>query len=156
MTTHQVCPVCETGTLTPTIFDDFFSYKGQPIAVHGLQGMYCANCGADPILTPQILFNQQKIADAKRSVLGMFTGDQIRQIRTTLNLSQKDCSWLLGGGANAFSKYERGEVIQSDAMDALLYIVQKFPFTLEALRHRHSTTELKSLTNGTWYRSEKT
>ena len=45
---------------------------------------------------------------------------------------------LIAVGPNAFSKYERGEVLQSDAMDALLYIVHKFPFTLDALRHRHN------------------
>lgn len=156
MTIPEICPVCEAGTLAPTTFDDSFTYKGQTIVVRGLQGMYCENCDADPIMTSQILFNQQKIADAKRLALGMFTGDQIREIRETLKMSQKDCSLLLGGGANAFSKYERGEVIQSDAMDALLYIVHKFPFTLDALQNRHSLTELQTQTNDTWQRTEKT
>lgn len=156
MTTSEICPVCEAGTLTPVTFDDFFTYKGQTIAVRDLQGMHCENCDANPIMTTQILFNQHKIADAKRLALGMFTSDQIRQIRETLKMSQKDCSLLLGGGANAFSKYERGEVIQSDAMDALLYIVHKFPFTLDALHHRPSLTELQTPTNDTWHRTEKT
>lgn len=138
MTTHQICPMCEAGQLTPITFTDSFTFKGLSIQIDGLRGMLCENCGADPILTEQILFNQQKIADAKRAALGMFTGDEIRQIRARLKLSQKDCSLLLGGGSNAFSKYERGEVIQSDAMDALLYVLDKFPLTLDALRHRHN------------------
>lgn len=130
--------MCETGKLSPITFTDNFTYKDKSIQVDGLHGMLCENCGADPILTEQILLNQEKIADAKRAALGMFTGYEIRQIRERLKLSQKDCSQLLGGGTNAFSKYERGEVIQSDAMDALLYVVDKFPFTLDALRHRHN------------------
>lgn len=138
MTTSPLCPMCETGALTPLTFDDSFICKGKTINVQGLLGMHCTQCGADPILTEQILSNQQKIADAKRAATGMLTSADIRQIRQTLKLSQKDCSLLLGGGPNAFSKYERGEVLQSDAMDALLYIVHKFPFTLDALRHRHN------------------
>lgn len=154
MTTHQICPMCETGKLTPVTFTDSFTYKGLSILVEGLQGMLCENCGADPILTEQILFNQEKIADAKRAALGMFTGEQIRQIRERLKLSQKDCAQLFGGGTNAFSKYERGEVIQSDAMDALLYVVDKFPFTLDALRHRQHVPTSTRLVNEIWQKSD--
>lgn len=154
MTTNQICPMCETGQLRPITFSDSFTYKNRSITVDGLQGMLCDNCGADPILTEQIFSNQEKIADAKRTALSMLTGDQIRQIRERLKLSQKDCSLLLGGGANAFSKYERGEVIQSDAMDALLYVVDKFPFTLDALRHRHNIPTATRPVNELWIKSE--
>ena len=136
MTTLSICPMCEIGSLKPITFSDSFTYQGRSLQVDGLHGMLCENCGAKPILTEQILLNQEKIADAKRIASGMFTGHEIRQIRERLKLSQKDCAVRLGGGANAFSKYERGEVIQSDAMDTLLYIVNKFPFTLDALRER--------------------
>lgn len=154
MTMHQICPMCETGKLTPITFTDSFSYKGLSIQVDGLQGMLCENCGADPILTEQILCNQEKIADAKRTALGMLTGTEIRQIRERLNLSQKHCSQLFGGGTNAFSKYERGEVIQSDAMDALLYVVDKFPFTLDALRYRQNAPTSTRPVNEIWQKSD--
>lgn len=146
--------MCETGKLTPITLSDSFTYKGLSIQVDDLQGMLCENCGADPILTEQILFNQEKIADAKRTALGMLTGVEIRQIRERLKLSQKHCSQLFGGGTNAFSKYERGEVIQSDAMDALLYIVDKFPFTLDALRHRQSVPTSTRPVNEIWQKSD--
>jgi len=49
-------------------------------------------------------------------------------------LTQKDASSLFGGGANAFSKYERGDVIQSDAMDRLMRLVKQHPGLLGDLR----------------------
>ena len=142
MTSPQnLCPVCETGTLTPMTFDDNFTYKGKNIHIEKLHGMHCDHCGADPILPEQILLNQQLIADAKRQAFCMYTGEQIRQIRVQLKLSQKESAELFGGGANAFSKYERGEVIQSDAMDSLLFLAHRFPFALDALRERHGQHE---------------
>jgi len=40
---------------------------------------------------------------------------------------------IFGGGANAFSKYERGEVIQSVPMDRLLRLVARYPVLLVEL-----------------------
>ncbi|WP_354470402.1 type II toxin-antitoxin system MqsA family antitoxin [Marinobacterium sp. MBR-109] len=37
---------------------------------------------------------------------------------------------MLGGGRNAFSKYERGEVAQSVAMDRIIRVCQTHPSLL--------------------------
>ena len=42
------------------------------------------------------------------------------------------------GGDNAFSKYERGEVTQSAAMNSVLLLLDAFPDGLEVLRVRGS------------------
>jgi Cys-tRNA synthase (O-phospho-L-seryl-tRNA:Cys-tRNA synthase) len=42
-------------------------------------------------------------------------------------LSQQKAAQLLGGGVNAFSKYERGEVMQSRSMDLLMRMYNEVP-----------------------------
>src|SRR5690606_39913720 len=57
-----------------------------------------------------------------------------RDARETLRLTQGQAAELFGGGANAFSKCERGDVIQSVAMDRLIRLSLAFPFALDLLR----------------------
>lgn len=122
-----ICPMCEAGTLTPITYSDQFLLKGGELAVDGLEGYECPNCGADPILKDQIRRNHLRIMDARRRADGLLTGSEIRTIRHSLKLSQQEASDLFGGGVNAFSKYERGDVVQSVAMDRLLRLVAQHP-----------------------------
>ena len=39
---------------------------------------------------------------------------------------QKQITSVFGGGLNAFSKYERGEIIQSEAMDKLIRVTCRY------------------------------
>ena len=78
--------------------------------------------------------NHRRIADAKRYADGLLVGDEIRAIRTQFDLSQQEAAELFGGGVNAFSKYERGDVLQSVAMDRLLRATAFYPFLIEFLR----------------------
>ena len=57
-------------------------------------------------------------------------------IRKRLGLTQAQAARLMGGGDNAFSKYERGEVTQSAAMNSVLLLLDAFPDGLEVLRVR--------------------
>ena len=121
--TAQLCPVCDSGNLTPKIYSDEFDYKGESVLVENLDCMECDVCDSQPILMGQILSNQKKIADAKRKAVGLLTGGEIVGIRKSLGMTQKEAARVFGGGLNAFSKYERGDVIQSEPMDKLLRLV---------------------------------
>ncbi len=129
-----VCPVCEEGTLERRTFSDDFEYNGHTLHVPGLECCVCDICGADPILKDQIKHNHQLVVDARRRSDDLMTGVEIRSLRERLGLTQKEASELFGGGANAFSKYERGDVMQSRVMDTLLRIVAKHPYLLDDLR----------------------
>ncbi|HEY4212201.1 MAG TPA: type II toxin-antitoxin system MqsA family antitoxin [Steroidobacteraceae bacterium] len=129
-----VCPVCEMGTLTPEVYSDEIQHNGKVIVVEDLERSRCDSCGADPVLTDQIKRNQVRICDAKRRGDGYLTSQEILNLRNRLQLSQPDASALFGGGPNAFSKYERGEVVQSLPMDRLLRLVSTFPWIAEFLR----------------------
>jgi HTH-type transcriptional regulator / antitoxin MqsA len=131
--TVRICPICDEGTLRTSTHALDVNHRGQTIRVDGLVHSVCSECGADPVLPDQARRNHTIIADARRATEGLLTSTQIRAIRTKLSLSQARASELFGGGANAFSKYERGEVAQSVPMDRLLRVANTFPWVLEFL-----------------------
>ena len=144
---NPLCPVCEAGELSPIIYSDTFQHNGAELRVDGLEGYLCPTCGADPVFEDQIRRNHRRVVDAKRAADGLLTGDEIRRLRESLVLTQKDASELFGGGANAFSKYERGDVVQSTAMDRLLRLVGKHQYLLDELRAKRAQ-------HGSWEQSE--
>lgn len=131
----EKCPVCGTeGSLTDVSYSDALKVGEHERLVEGLLSGECSHCGAQPLLARHIAHNQLLLADLKRKDMGLLTGNQIRSIRKSLGLSQKDAAEIFGGGANAFSKYERGDVIQSVAMDKLLRLVWRVPGNLSVLQ----------------------
>lgn len=132
--TQPTCPMCDVGHLTPERYEDEFDYRGQKLQVADLECYVCNTCGADPVFEDQIRRNHRLVTDAKRRADSLLTGDEIKAMRDDLRLSQKDASELFGGGANAFSKYERGDVMQSVAMDRLIRLTWRSASNLHALR----------------------
>lgn len=150
----EICPVCDEGRLTPELYDHQVRHGKLLVTVTGLERSRCLACGADPVSPAQIRRNQQKIADAKRRAAGLLTGGEIRATRELLGLSQPEAAAIFGGGANAFSKYERGEVIQSESMDSLLRLIAANPWLLPQLRLRSVGTVAASPVNESRYIDE--
>lgn len=134
MSTLPSCEECDAGTLHPSTWAADFRHGSGTVRVAGLECYTCDRCGADPVFTDQIRRNQRRIADARRHADKMLTGSDIHTLREQFGLTQQDAAALFGGGTNAFSKYERGDVIQSIAMDRLLKLVRIYPFLLHVLR----------------------
>jgi HTH-type transcriptional regulator/antitoxin MqsA len=140
------CPICgASGTLAAESYDGEIKHNGHILTVQGLERSRCFACNAGPVMTDQIRRNQVVIADAKRGIEGFLSGDEIRRVRERLGLSQSAAANVFGGGENAFSKYERGEVLQSFAMDRLLRVAvdvagvmsQLASYSGESLPQRH-------------------
>lgn len=121
----NICPACEEGTLIESRYEGNFKHNGGVIRVTNLECYECDTCGADPVFEDQIRRNHLKIANAKRKSEGLLKGEEIRSVRKRLRLSQKEASFLFGGGVNSFSKYERGDVLQSVAMDRLVRLASE-------------------------------
>lgn len=118
--TLPLCPVCEAGQLRPSTYVGELKHNKQTLRVEGLECYVCDECGADPVFEDQIRRNHRRYQDARRKADGLLTGDEVRAVRSRLSLTQQQAAQLFGGGANAFSKYERDDVIQSVAMDRLM------------------------------------
>lgn len=147
MTTTEtiICPNCEEGSLRLATYADTFKNGNSTIEVAGLECYVCDHCDAGPQFEQQIRSNHLRVANAKRRAAGLLEGAAIRAIREQLRLSQQDAAQLFGGGANAFSKYERGEVVQSDSMDRLLRMGAMYPLLVEELRLLSSMPNAKPM-----------
>ncbi|MEC4747449.1 type II toxin-antitoxin system MqsA family antitoxin [Methylomicrobium sp. Wu6] len=114
-----ICADCGADALQAFTEIEQFDYKGHLLSAE-VEYSVCAKCGAEAILPDQIKRNDCRVRDAWRKVDGLLTGCEIVGLRAKLGLTQQQAAQYFGGGTNAFSKYERGEVIQSAAMDKLM------------------------------------
>lgn len=102
-------------------------YKDTTVRVRGFETTLCSDCGEAYATTVQSRGNDRRVADAKREYDGVQTSDEVRALRESWGMTQQEASEIFGGGANSFSKYERGEVAPSAAMSMLLRVYDKFP-----------------------------
>jgi HTH-type transcriptional regulator/antitoxin MqsA len=121
-----------------------YRYKGQQFSLSDSEYSVCRECGFDVVLPHQKRQNEARIRDEHRRIDGLLTGPQIKAIRRRLGLTQAEAARLMGGGDNAFSKYERGEVTQSVAMNQLLLLLDARPDGLGVLAGRESSASVQS------------
>lgn len=121
------CPHCCSENFREQQYSDEVLFRSLSLDVEGLLRSECLSCHATWVTELQAAHNAAltKIAfEAERNRLrerdGLLTGEQICEIRKTLELNQRQAASLFGGGSNAFNKYECGEVLQSFAMDRLI------------------------------------
>ena len=128
------CVNCASRKDMVRIKDETFTVKhaGMTAMVKGLSGWRCGACD-------EIEF------DAESARRYAAAGDElvlrarerqskeIRRIRRKLGLSQVAAARLTGGGHNAFSRYERGEVAPLPAVVNLFRLLDKHPELLKDL-----------------------
>ena len=145
MTKAPDCPMCQTpGPWESRDADRTYCYKGQQFSLTNVAYSECRECGFDLVLPHQKRKNEARARDEHRRIDGLLTGAQIREIRKRLGLTQARAAQLIGGGANAFSKYERGEVTQSVAMNQLLLLLDALPDALAILSARSVSFSVQS------------
>jgi HTH-type transcriptional regulator/antitoxin MqsA len=64
--------------------------------------------------------------------------DEVRRIRVKVKLTQRDAGFVIGGGPNAFQKYESGEIVVSKAVANLLRMLDAHPELVEELKEQAS------------------
>ncbi len=140
------CPVCEANNWIDGTHQLVLTHQNKPLDIAGLLHSECAECGYELIFPHQIRRNDARIRDARREANGLLTSSKIKAIRRRLRLSQQHFAVLIGCGINTFSKYERGEVTQSAAMDKLLRILDALPEAQRILeRQNRSRPKRKSV-----------
>lgn len=130
---YSLCPICgdeglhETKT---TILREFEGFKKE-VPFHA---SVCASCGSETLTEQQAKFNKRQMTDFYRAADGLLTGSQIKAIRVDLKLTQPEAAAIFGGGKNAFTKYENGDVTQSSALDKLIRTAYSVPAAFNFLR----------------------
>jgi HTH-type transcriptional regulator / antitoxin MqsA len=123
---HELCPICEEGHLSPFSRNEDIRTRGEDNVLVSFDYSKCPVCGSELTTPTQTKVNQARIADARRAAEGLLTGADIRAFRELLGITQTEAARLFGGGPNSFSKYERGEVLQSFSMDRLIRVASEF------------------------------
>jgi len=138
------CPICDANKWVEASHTMELTHENESLTVENLAHSECEDCGYELVLPYQSRINDALIRDARRSSSGLLTGSEILRIRKSLKLTQQDTAELIGCAVNTFSKYERGVVTQSAAMDQLLRILDSLPEAIELLRknkHNHLMSE---------------
>ena len=145
MTKSPDCPMCRTpNPWEARRSTETYRYKGQQFSPSDSEYSVCRECGFDVVLPHQKRRNEARVRDEHRRIDGLLTGRQIKAIRRRLGLTQAQAARLMGGGDNAFSKYERGEVTQSVAMNQLLLLLDALPDGLRVLAALKSSVSVQS------------
>ena len=126
------CVMCSSAELVAKSEIESIRYKSNVLQVL-MEFTVCQSCGYEFVATEQIKSNDQAVTGAKRRADGLLTPAEIRAAREALGVTQARAAELFGGGRNAFSKYERGEVAQSEAMDKLIRLCLAHPYFMEEL-----------------------
>lgn len=101
-------------------------HGNRSVTVTGLSGWVCPDC-AEAILDEE---SSQRYGQAGDELLRQYreaVRQEIRRIRMKLGLTQRRAAELFGGGVNAFSRYERGEVEPGPSTVKLLHLLDKHP-----------------------------
>lgn len=109
------------------------SYKGHSYTVD-MPGWYdpdsdeAVHTGEDMKISDEILKSLKIQADH------LLSPTEIHRIRKKLGLTQREAGLILGGGPNAYQKYESGEILISKSGASLLRLLDKHPQQLEELK----------------------
>ena len=97
-----------------------------------MPGWYCA-CGEGIVTGKDMDVSDRQLNLLKARAENLVLPEEVRRIRKKLGLNQQRAGSLLGGGPNAFHKYESGEVLPSKAISNLLRVLEAMPEGLKVL-----------------------
>lgn len=130
------CALCGFAHAEEREYSKVVEKLGRRVEVHGLRHFVCPQCEADFTDSDQSRLNLSLVQAAFNEEQQLISAKQIRAWREQIGLTQRVAARIFGGGLNAFSKYETGEVVQSEAMDNLLWLVMREPSLLPLLASR--------------------
>ena len=132
MSKVPVCP--ETGK--PMVRDTRpmeIAYKGQSATVD-MPGWYCHESSESIHTAEDMKVSDAALKELRLQVENLLKPQEVKRIRTMMGLTQREAGALLGGGPNAFQKYEQDTVTVSKPMSNLLRILERHPEVLEELK----------------------
>ena len=128
------CSACIQGTLEQRMIRTQFEYIGH-ILEYVQKGVWCGICG-EGIVTGKEAAASESILDDFIDRVDKEEAAELARIRKKLGLSQKEAAMIAGGGHNAFSRYERGEVKPVAAVVNLFRLLDRHPDLLNELKKR--------------------
>jgi len=109
------------------------SYKGQSATID-MPGWYCHESGESIHTAEDIKVSDAALKELRLQVENLLKPQEVKRIRTKIGLTQREAGTILGGGPNAFQKYEQDTVTVSKPMSNLLRVLERHPEEVEELR----------------------
>lgn len=129
------CPNCGKADLIRDRRDVPYSYKGETMVVHGVEGEFCSACDEavlDAVESQRCMVRMQ--AFVKQVNASYVDPGFIASVRRKLALDQREAGEIFGGGVNAFSRYETGKSKPPRALVKLLRVLDRHPELLGEVR----------------------
>ena len=124
----------ETGAvMTRGVRPMTLAYKGRSIVVD-MPGWYADDGVTDSVHSGEDMkVSDRALHRLKAQAEGLLEPEDVRRIRRKLRLSQREAGLVIGGGPNAFQKYEAGDVVVSHAISSALRLLDAHPDALAVL-----------------------
>jgi HTH-type transcriptional regulator/antitoxin MqsA len=110
------------------------NYEGAVITIPEVAGWFCTACGELEFDSPESARSFFEQVTALQQQERARQAEALRAIRKRLKLTQRQAGELFGGGANAFSEYERGTTRPARSTVMLLHLLDHHPELLQELR----------------------
>ena len=135
----RICP--ETGAeLRRGIRAETLTYKGLTTTFE-MPGWYPEGSDEGIHSGEDMKVSDRALNRLKAQSAGLLTPEEIKRVRKALHLTQGQAGALIGGGPNAFQKYEAGDLLPSKALCNLLRVLSQIPNAMEVLKKSASTQE---------------
>jgi len=145
----QQCFICGTpdGMTRFEGRSETISVKGMERRVDDLSGWECHAC-SDGMYDPDSAERHAKAGDELVHAARTMIGNEMKRIRRKLHLTQKETVQLLsGGGHNAFSRYERGELLPPKPLVLLMRLLDRYPHLLADAKVLAEGADLRGFTH---------
>jgi HTH-type transcriptional regulator/antitoxin MqsA len=126
------CPECGSN-MVRDIRPFTVEYKGFTETVDA-PGWYCTRCDEAVFVGKDIDAADKALVRLKAQAEHLLQPEQIRKIRKKLALTQAEAGELLGGGRNAFQKYESAQITTTKSLSVLLRLLEQQPEMLNLIR----------------------
>lgn len=124
--TKAICPICEEGSLIRKVSKEIQIYKKISRELNMFYSQ-CDCCGSETATSEELRLNKKEMIKFQKSIDGLLSSAEIKEIRKLLGLTIKLAGQIFGGGPVAFSKYENDDLVQSLSMDSALRLAKINP-----------------------------
>ncbi len=129
------CPMCGAKALVFTTRAAPVEYKGEQSSV-SVQAWWCNECGDGIMEGAALDVVERAFIELRAKAEETLLPEQVASVRKKLGISQREASEVLGGGRNAFQRYEAGKVPVSEPMKNLLVLLGNDPRRLDEIRRQ--------------------
>jgi HTH-type transcriptional regulator/antitoxin MqsA len=129
------CPICGAAELIHDTRDLPYTYKGETTVIPAVTADFCPACDesiTDMAETERVMREMQ--AFNKQVNAAIVDPAFILNVRTKLDLVQREAAEIFGGGINAFSRYENGKTKPPLALVKLFKLLDRHPDLLNEVR----------------------